>query len=270
MKSSMSLLAMFGAVALAFSSPSGSALADGSLKDAPADESRKLNWTWTVTGASDYMFRGISFTQNDPTVNSYLEFTYGIAYLGLWTSNIDTWPDTGLGPWEQDIYLGIRPVTGPINWDIAALWYIYGNKAKGADGSVWDTDYVELKVGATTSPITNFTVGATVYYTLDQDLASPQNVSAEGSVAYALPKIGIFDPIVSGLVGFSDASANGRYPTAAFWNGDDRYIYWNAGVKLVVEKFFMDLRYWDTNNSDPNNTGFADGRFVFSAGVALP
>lgn len=53
--------------------------------------------------------------------------------------------------------------------------------------------------------------------------------------------------------------------------GTDAYTYWNAGVKLTVDKYFMDFRYWDTSISkqdDPN--GYADARFVFQAGVNLP
>jgi hypothetical protein len=51
----------------------------------------------------------------------------------------------------------------------------------------------------------------------------------------------------------------------------DSYTYWNAGLKLTVEKYFMDFRYWDTDisSSDPVH-GVADSRFVFSAGVTLP
>ncbi len=41
------------------------------------------------------MFRGISYTEEDPTINSYVELDYntnrlfGTAYLAFWTSNID-------------------------------------------------------------------------------------------------------------------------------------------------------------------------------------
>ena len=92
-------------------------------------QERSFGYSATITGASDYIFRGYSFTQSDPTVNAYLELTYGIAYLGFWTSNIDTGsaadaaPGYGfLGSWEQDVYIGIRPTTGPVQWDFGDLW----------------------------------------------------------------------------------------------------------------------------------------------------
>lgn len=264
-------------------------LAIGSLSS-PAAADSPFGYTWTITGASDYMFRGISYTQSDPTVNSYLEFTYntggplGTAYFALWTSNIDTCDGAGcLGPWEQDYYIGIRPVTGPISWDMAAFWYTYKNK--GAGFSWTDTDYFEFKVAGTVTPITNLALTGAIYYTPDQDLASPENVSIEGTVAYTLPAVGIFTPTVSGQVGYSDASTNSVYGTSdtanpntgffGYWNGDDEYVYWNAGLKLAVEKFTFDFRYWDTDiPADVANNSLgdkqSDERFFFSAAVTLP
>ena len=263
----------------------GSVLAAGVAVAALSGAARaedKFGYTWTITAASDYIFRGISYTESEPTVNSYLEGTYGIFYLGLWTSNIDTCDVSGcLGPWEQDAYLGIRPTTGPVTWDLAALYYYY--KAKGSVGST-ETDYFEFKASGTVTPITNLALTGTVYYAPDQDLASPQNVSVEGTVAYTLPQMGIFTPTISGQVGFSDADTNGIYGTEStalaggklgYWNGDDQYTYWNAGLKLAVEKFTFDLRYWDTNIAD--NVGDlslghknSDSRFFFSVALTLP
>lgn len=278
-----------GAAGIALMALAGPALADGTNGAAPAaaEEGRKFGYTWTVTGASDYIFRGISYTGEDPTVNSYLELTWGIAYLGFWTSNIDTGKKY-LGPWEQDIYLGIRPVTGRVNWDISALWYVYGNKASNeagtegyefygaGHGSIWDTDYVEFKVGATTALHTNVTVGGNVYWTPNQELASPENVSVEGTIAITLPAVRNITPTISGLIGYTSADDNKFYvdePTnqSGYWAGVMDYTYWNAGLKLAIEKWSFDMRYWDTDIpfdafSGPN----ADERFVFTAAVTLP
>ncbi len=237
------------------------ALALGATLTGAQAEDRKLGYAVTVTGASDYMFRGISYTDESPTVNLYTEVNYGIAYIAFWTSNIDFGV---LGPWEQDFYAGIRPVTGPVSWDLAAYYYTYGNRDHGAFGSTSDVSYVEFKVGATATPVTNLTVGATVWLQPDQGYAATDNISVEGSLAYTLPKVGVFEPILSGLLGHSESGTNQYYATG-YWLGEDSYTYWNAGMKVNVEKFFMDLRYWDTTIDD----GLADSRFVFSAGVNL-
>lgn len=247
---STKLLGALGAAGLALGVISGSAAADD-----------KFSWYWTGTGASDYMFRGISFTDEDPTVNSYFEFAYdtssilGTAYLAFWTSNID---NGAYGPWEQDIYAGIRPVTGPISWDFAVWYYLYGAR-DGADSS--DLDYFEFKAGASVTPITNLTVGVTGYYTPDQDLATPETGTIEGTAGYTLPAVGIFTPTVSGLIGYTEAESG-----TGWFLGEDDYTYWNAGLKLAVEKWVFDFRYWDTTIED----GLADERFVFSTSITLP
>ena len=75
-------------------------------------EDRQFGYALTITGSSDYLFRGISFTDNGPTANIYQEVSYGILYAAAWTSTINY---GAYGPWEQDIYVGIRPVTGPVS-----------------------------------------------------------------------------------------------------------------------------------------------------------
>lgn len=224
-------------------------------------EEAKFGYSLTITGASDYMFRGISYTDSNPTANIYNEFTYGIGYLGLWTSTIDYGV---VGPWEQDIYLGIRPVTGPINWDLEALYYLYGNRDHGPFNKISDLAYAEFKIGATTAVSKGLTVGTNVWLTPDQGYAATSNISLEGTVSYDLPSFAGFSPQFSGLIGWSDSGTNKYYPTG-YWLGREDYTYWNAGLKLTVDKYFMDFRYWGSTIDDD----LAGDRFVFSAGVNL-
>ncbi len=141
-------------------------------------------------------------------------------------------------------------------------------KARGCSAS--DLDYVEFKIAASVSPVEHWTVGVTTYLTPNQDVASPENIAVEGLITYALPrKLWLFDAAISGGAGFQDAEDNAFYGGAnvGYWGGDQEYVYWNAGIKLTVEKFFMDFRYWDTDIS-PHNP-LADSTFLFSAGVNL-
>jgi uncharacterized protein (TIGR02001 family) len=245
MFSSNKLLGALGAAGLAL----GVAAAPAAAED------REFSYYVTLTGASDYMFRGISFTDEDPTVNAYIEMSYGIAYLAFWTSNID---NGDYGPWEQDVYAGIRPVTGPITWDFALWYYMYGSKNQS---SFSDLDYIELKASASATPITNLAVSVTGYYTPDQGISTPETATIEGGLGYTLPAVGIFTPTVSGIYGYSEAESG-----TGWFLGEDDYTYWNAGLKLAVEKWAFDFRYWDTSIND----GLADERFVFSASITLP
>jgi uncharacterized protein (TIGR02001 family) len=222
-----------------------------------ADEERTFGYSITLSGTSDYIFRGLSFSEGKPAFQPFVEFTYGIAYLDFWGSNISG----DYNPFELDIYAGIRPVTGPVNWDIGVLYYTYpDSKIAG------DLDYVEFKVGATTSPLTNLTLGITGYITPDQANYG-QTETVEGSISYTLPQFAMFTPTASGLIGYS----NGDDGFSACACGKEDYTYWNAGVKLAVDKYFMDFRYWGTDINKPDATEqYAGDRFVFTAGVNLP
>jgi uncharacterized protein (TIGR02001 family) len=229
-------------------------------------EDRKFGYSITLTGTSDYIFRGLSFTEGQPAFQPFVEFTYGIAYLDFWGSNISN--GDGYKPFEMDIYAGIRPVTGPINWDLGVLYYSYPDNALG-----WGaTDYVEFKVAASITPITNLTLGVTGYWTPDQGNSYGQTETVEGSISYTLPKFAIFDPTLSGGVGYTTGD-DGFSPCACGPSFDPltSYTYWNAGLKLAVDKYFMDFRYWDTDISESDaSRQYAGSRFVFSAGVNLP
>ncbi|ADJ23807.1 conserved hypothetical protein [Hyphomicrobium denitrificans ATCC 51888] len=241
-----SFLGVAGVAALASLAMSTAVLAsDG--------EDRKFGYSITLTGTSDYIFRGISSNDQLPAFQPFIEFTYGIAYVNFQGSNIAE----PLAPFEMDISAGIRPVTGPVSWDIGVLYYTYPASQAG-----WGaTDYVEFKVGASITPVTNLTLGLTGYWTPDQGGAAGETETVEGNISYTLPKFAIFDPTLSGTLGYT----NGDGPNYFLGKVDD-YTYWNVGVKLAVDKYFMDFRYWDTSIND----SLADSRFVFSAGVNLP
>jgi len=274
MKNIKGFLGAAGVAAVAALGMSSAALAADS-GDVP-----KFGYSITITGTSDYIFRGISLNNNDPAFQPFIEFTYGTPnltwYLDLWGSNVHD----GLGdPWELDVYAGVRPVTGPISWDLGVLYYTNpSHVATQINPTNAGTDYVEFKIAATITPITNLSLTAVGYATPDVGFASPVTETGEFDAAYTLPAFGIFTPTLSGAVGYTHAERANTFDalcTARFGgicnNGTDSYVYWNAGVKLTVDKYFMDFRYWDTSISKQDDAaGFADARFVFSAGVNLP
>lgn len=216
----------------------------------------KLTFVLAPQATSDYIFRGLSYSNEKPTLQAYGEVGYNIFYAGFWASGND-YIGT-LGPWELDGFIGARPVTGGVSWDVAVWWYNFGSRDPALSRS--DLDYVEFKLGASISPVTNLTLGLTGYYTPDQDLAMTESTTVEGTMSYVLPQVGVFVPTLSGLLGWTGGNTDG------FFLGEKEYAYWNAGVKLGIEKLFMDFRYWDTNIDND----LADTRFVFTVGINLP
>jgi uncharacterized protein (TIGR02001 family) len=276
MAESRKVTKLFGAAGAALLALSGAAIADGyegSIKDAPADEGRKFTYSFSITGTSDYVFRGISQTDNDPTIQGAINVGYGILYGGVWASGLDFDAIFNDAEVEVDFYGGIKPTWGPLTFDFGVIYYAYpGEGYLPAAVSTPDLDYVEVKAGVSGSPFTNATLGATVYYSDDYAAETGEVWTVEGTAAYTFHAIGPFTPTVSALVGYQE----GDDPAYALWNGFDDFVYWNAGLSLAVEKLTFDFRYWDTDASNTLSdtlsciNGYCDERFVFSATVALP
>jgi uncharacterized protein (TIGR02001 family) len=216
----------------------GPALADGMPsrgKIAGAPEPR-CSTAANVGLTTDYVFRGISQNNENAALQGGVDFTCGSFYLGVWGSNVAQ----GDGTLEVDVYGGYKMTTGPIAWDFGFIYYSY----PGAD-SVFDLDFLELKVNASGDIWKGGTLGGTVFYSPEYTTGVGPVWTLEATFAQALPKFAIFTPTFSATVGtsrFSDDS-------------DLDYTYWNAGVTLGFrEKWSLDLRYWDSTNE-----GFAAG-----------
>jgi uncharacterized protein (TIGR02001 family) len=257
-------LGMAGALAAGLAT---SATAGGSIKDGPVEPGRQLEWSFNIGATTDYVFRGISQTLEDPAFQAGIDLSYGIFYVGVWGSTVDF----GGGPPEAEIdyYAGIKPEWRGVEFDLGVIYYTYPNaKDSGAE-----LDYVELKVGASGSPVENLTIGGTVFYSPDYTAETGEVWTFEGSVAYEFRKMWVFTPTLSALIGYQTGKASKGFLVDGITNDDD-YLYWNAGLELAVEKLTLDFRYWDTDIGTANGglcaaTKLCDERFVFTAKVTF-
>jgi hypothetical protein len=79
--------------------------------------------TFGVIGTTDYVFRGISQTDEGPAVQPFAEARYGMFYAGTFLSNVDfnaPDPDT-----EVDFSFGLRPTWAGISFDFGGIYYMY-------------------------------------------------------------------------------------------------------------------------------------------------
>lgn len=94
---------------------------------------------WEVDGEigllSDYRFRGVSLSGEDPEVTAELSVAHESGfYAGTWLSNVDL--GSGADDLEVDLYAGYATDLGGVTMDVGAIYYLYpGN------GSF---DYVEF------------------------------------------------------------------------------------------------------------------------------
>ncbi len=214
----------------------GAALAAGLATAAHAGDN-KLALSATTVFTTDYMFRGISNTSNNPAVQPEFDLTYGMFYAGIWGSN--TKSGDGL---EIDYYAGITPTWGPVTFNIGGYGYTFPSAPV-------DTDYFELRTGASYTKGA-WTLGVNDWWSPDNSQVFGDSNAIEGSVGYAFSGklFNFFSPSISGLVGFQS------YEEIA-----SDYTYWNAGLTLgFMDHWSVDVRYWDTDYNETecsNNIG---------------
>lgn len=259
MARSRKLVSICGAASAALIACSGAAFADGYEEYAapppPAEEGRKFTYSFSLTGTTDYVFRGISQTDNDPTLQGSFDIGYGIFYAGIWASGVDFDDDA---TFEADWYAGITPKLGNFEFDFGVIAYTYPG-AMGYDL----VDLWEYKIGVSTS-ISGFSVGATAF--LHPEYSDNEYYVFEGTAGYEFKEVHGITPSIDGLVGYFDAVDTALAP------GGESYTYWNAGLGLAMGGLSLDFRYWDSDIS-AFDCGFSDiceQKFVFSATVSVP
>lgn len=193
--------------------------------------------TFNIGAATDYVFRGISQTDEGGQVSGGADLAYGKFYAGTWLSNVDFNNGTTM---EYDLYMGVKPTAGPVALDLGVIYYGYGNKPSGPDEA-----YYEIKAAGSV-PVGKATVGAAVYY-------SPEFPFKTGEATYV--ELNGSMPVddkwsVSGAVGHQSVVGPADYTT------------WNVGLGYALTpKVGLDLRYWDT---DEHSFGsIYDARVVF-------
>jgi uncharacterized protein (TIGR02001 family) len=217
----------------------------GSIKDpAPVPAPRACALSANVGITSDYVFRGMSQTDEAPAIQGGFDATCGIFYAGTWASSLDFGGDgagNDIANMEWDFYAGIKPKTGPISWDLGIIYYTYPNAIDPATG---ETNFVEFKVGGSAEVWKGGTLGLTTFYSPDYTGETGEVWTFEAGFSQALPNVGMFSPTFSALVGHQ--IGDDAVYLATF--GEDNYTYWNAGLTLgFLEKWSLDLRYWDSN-----------------------
>jgi uncharacterized protein (TIGR02001 family) len=186
----------------------------------------ELKLSYNVGVASDYVFRGVSQTQEDPQVFGGIDATYGIGYAGVWASNVDFGADDPTA--EVDFYVGVKPTVADTALDLGVIYYSYIDD-KGLTPGAYS--YFEVKAAAS-RPIGPATVGLAVYY-------SPEFPGKTGEAVYyeANGSIPVMDKLtLSGALGHQEIDSAGDYAT------------WNVGLSYAItSNLTADLRYSDTD-----------------------
>lgn len=254
-----------------------SAMADGSLKDAPAPaaDAREFKFSWNAGYGTNYIFRGVSQSADRGSANGGIDLTYGIAYAGIALSTInfgkDAFNGKDIARLETDFYAGIKPVVGPVTFDIGVIAYTYPSAVYGVAHTFADSPtYVEGKLGASgeiykNARIGTGSLGATLFYSPEYQFRSGHVTTLEATYSHAFNEVGKITPTFSALIGKQWGSSNLNY-VGFFGNGNTSFTYWNAGMTFALDKWSLDLRYWDSDlKHNAGGAAFCTGS-VFQCG----
>lgn len=186
-------------------------------------------WTFNVGGTSDYVFRGVSQTEQEPALSAGVDLSVGSFYGGAWASNV-SFPGDDNTQAEIDLYGGVRTEAGGWNLDLGVIGYLYAGQPGGTD-----YDYVEFKAAASRA-VGPATLGAAVYVAPDFFGASED----EATYVEANAAISPADSwTLSGAIGRQVLSSDFDYTT------------WNLGAAYqLTSNLAVDVRYHDTDEHD--------------------
>jgi hypothetical protein len=238
---------------------------------------------------SDYVFRGITQTNHQPSVTAYFEPRYNVTkdvqlYVGTSTENVSF---TNRAAAEVDIYGGIRPTFGAFAMDVGIWGYLYpggscaedhmvGNVPGGgvcpvstntifiANGNALkkDVSFFEVYDKGVYTINDSWAIGYTEYYTPSYLNSGAWGDYVSGTFKFTAPSttlpsgVGMY---VSGEVGHQFlGTTDAFYAVPAFPNGIKYpdYNTWNIGIGFTYKVFTLDLRYSDTDLSKGNCSAF--------------
>lgn len=179
----------------------------------------------TFTVASDYLFDGISQTQNDPALQASLDWSHESGFfLGTWASNVDF----GAGDpadVEIDLYGGYaRSSDSGWGWSVGFAHYTY----TGAPSSY---DYTELTAGLTLPTATSLQA-----WVADDDVLGGEAFRVKAKHSVSLPHDFSLDLELTRT----------QYDAASF----DDYTHGQIGVSRLFGGFKAYLGYSETSLND--------------------
>jgi uncharacterized protein (TIGR02001 family) len=250
MKTSMIKSAALGVLAMSCVAPVAQA----------ADASGPFSGGVALT--SDYRFRGVSQSDNNPAVQGWVQYDHASgAFANLWLSTIDlndeAFYDSSV---EIDLTAGYNFKLGEnTGATVKAVYYWYADADTPAGAP--DYDYWEFAVGA------NHDYGKLSVHT---ELAYSPDFFAESGDAWALSG-GASYPITDSFLFFTGgltASANLGHQWLEI---APDYLYYDIGLSTSWKNISLDLRWVDNDLSNTEcGLDVCDGGVVVTVSAAFP
>jgi uncharacterized protein (TIGR02001 family) len=189
----------------------------------PEEVPNEPQFLFSATAATDYIFRGVSQTENRPAVFGAARVTDDQFYAGVGIENVDFRNSTDA---EYDLSAGWTPIIAGFRLDLGVIRYGYIDEPAHSH-----IDTVDYK-GVVLHDLGPLTLGAAIFYTPNFFGSGHAGEYAEGRAAYRIT---------------DKFSAGGAFGRQFVDDGID-HTTWNAGLNYaVIKEISLDLRYYDTN-----------------------
>ena len=207
------------------------------LSDTPELNAQEFELYAGATFTSEYVDQGIKYSDG-LAVQPYLEFWFGNAYAGIWSTNAAR---NRLGAdGETDFYIGYSGRLGRVDYDLSYTYYTFGNPTRAT--RPYDEVILSLTTGLTDTLYTTLSYGHAERF--DQN------------------DIGLTFDYYSNYSGLSFSATYGDVES----NFGD-WEYWSVGVTMETADYASwSFAYHDTNDAVPifGNAMSTNGEFIFS------
>ncbi|MAL50198.1 MAG: hypothetical protein CMH18_10605 [Methylophaga sp.] len=197
---------------------------------------------------SDYLFRGISFTDDKPAIQGGFDYAHASGlYAGTWASNLSIDDETNI---EIDVYAGFANEFGEsgIGYDLGVVRYMYPGTENDEE-----LDYNEYYGGLSYSYFS-----ATVFYTSDWVNTGEDEIYYKLGFDYDLP----YGLALSAHYGYIDSDRNDGDPAKS-----DSYSDYGIGVTKGFAGLDWSVGYYGTDSDGEDFAvvdSNADDRFLVS------
>lgn len=207
----------------------------------------------TATLASEYTFRGIAYSNEEPAYQGSLQYNHDSNfYIGVWASTVDLGTRRDEVSSEVDFYAGMLFDLGAgVTWDLGATYYFYPGSSDIRNSYNFyeyrtslqkDFEVFDAKAGVHYAPNFFGDSGNSVYSFIDTDI--PIYDELYGELHYGYQTI-------------AREQANFGYPN---------YGEWSAGLGYDVYGFNLKAFYHDTDLDENTCNDRCNGSITFSVG----
>ncbi len=218
------------------------------MADGPLD---KGNFSANIAYTTDYVYRGITLSDDGPAVSGGFDWGYSGFYLGTWASSIS--PVAGESV-EIDWYGGYGGEISGISYSLDLLYYYYPGAASGAD-----LDFFEFggSLGYTFAAPLEPTLGFGVMHSTDFFAESGSATYYKGNIDLSLPaEFGL-----SFTYGYQDLDEDK--------NGINGYNHWGVDISRSLSIFDFTIGFSDTDGNGETFEGDGTEKVIFTVGASF-